>query len=123
MGLPTSESASAGAQAADGAPTPVPPLTEGQPRAMTVTPEQREYLDALTAVGVRPSDELLALSIGSYVCQARAAKQSDQEVWAFVVPLVRSDVGTDEMGTRAPSRAQVDEATADYIRIATERLC
>ena len=64
----------------------------GTGRAMTVTTQQRGYLDALAAAGVRPSDDLMALSIGSYVCQARAAKQSDQAVWDFVLPLVRSDV-------------------------------
>ena len=60
--------------------------------ALIVTGQQRAYLDALKAAGVKPSSDLLALSIGSYVCQARAAKQSDQAVWDFVVPLVRSDV-------------------------------
>ena len=44
------------------------------------------------AAGVKPSSDLLALTIGSYVCQARAAKQSDQAVWDFVLPLVRNDV-------------------------------
>ena len=61
---------------------------------MTVTAQQRAYLDALAAAGVTPSSDLLALSIGSYVCQARAARQNDQAVWDFVVPLVRSDVRT-----------------------------
>ena len=91
-----------------------------------MTGQQRAYLDALAAAGVRPSDDLLALSIGSYVCQARAAKQSDQAVWDFVLPLVRSDVRTqpvDARRTATPSAAEVNAATADYIRIATERLC
>ena len=35
--------------------------------------------------GVTPSSDLSALSIGSYVCQARAARQADQAVWDFVV--------------------------------------
>jgi hypothetical protein len=72
---------------------------------------------------VKPSSDLLALSIGSYVCQARAAKQSDQEVWDLVVPLVRSDVRTTHMSAMAPDTDEVDSATADYIRIATDKLC
>ena len=41
---------------------------------------------------MKPSSDLLALSIGSYVCQAHAARQSDQAVWDFVLPMVRNDV-------------------------------
>lgn len=74
-----------------------------------------------------PSSDLSALSIGSYVCQARAAKQTDQAVWDFVAPLVRNDVSdsddTDGARAQAPSAGDIDSATADYIRIATERLC
>jgi len=94
-----------------------------QPDDLTVTPQQREYLDALEASGVRPSTDLMALSIGSYVCQARAAKQSDQAVWDVVVPLVRGDVRTTLLSSSAPSADEVDTATADYIRIATDKLC
>jgi hypothetical protein len=57
------------------------------------------------------------------MCQARAAKQSDQGVWDFVVPLVRSDVRNTHMSAMAPTADEVNSATADYIRIATERLC
>ena len=69
-------------------------------------------------------DDLIALSIGSYVCQSRAAKQSDAAVWDFIVPLVRSDVrDIDNLSSTAPSAAEVDAVTANYIRIATDRLC
>jgi hypothetical protein len=94
VGLPVSESAAA------------PEQPENDTSAMVVTDQQRGYLDALNAAGVKPSSELMALRIGSYVCQARAAKQSDQAVWDVVVPLVRGA-----------------SATADYIRIATDKLC
>ncbi len=67
-----------------------------------MTGQQRAYLDALKAAGVKPSSDLLALSIGSYVCQARAAKQSDQAVWDYVMPLVRSDVRNTHMNVVAP---------------------
>jgi uncharacterized protein DUF732 len=93
------------------------------PGTLTVTTRQRAYLDALKATGVRPSSDLLALSIGSYVCQARAAKQSDQAVRDYVTPLVRSDVRNTEMNAVAPPPSVVDAATADYIRTASERLC
>ncbi len=88
-----------------------------------MTAQQRGYLDALTSAGVKPSSNLMALSIGSYVCQAHAAKQNDQAVWDFVLPLVRSDVRDARLSSMAPSAADVNSATADYIRIATERLC
>ena len=121
MGVPTSESASSQGEAGDG--LPGAPQPGGESDAMVVTPQQRAYLDALKAAGIKPSSDLLALSIGSYVCQARAAKQSDQAVWDFVLPLVRSDVRDNRLSAMAPSAGEVNSATADYIRIATERLC
>lgn len=95
----------------------------GQKASLAVTGQQRGYLDALKAAGVHPSSELVALSIGSYVCQARAARQNDQAVRAFVLPLVRSDVGAVHPGDAAPLTADVDAATASYIRIASDHLC
>ena len=121
IGQPTSETATAHGQSGAAPPGPHPP--DNHSNALIVTPNQRAYLDALTAAGIRPSSELLALSIGSYVCQARAAKQTDEAVWDYVVPLVRSDVRDDDFAAMAPSTAEVNAATADYIRIATERLC
>lgn len=102
---------------------PQSPAWGSQPNSLTVTAQQRAYLEALRAAGVRPSTDLLALSIGSYVCQARAAKQSDQAVRDYVTPLVRSDVRDTEMTAVAPPPSEVDAVTANYIRIATERLC
>lgn len=118
--MPASETAPAHGQAGT-APGPVQP--DGPDHGFVATDQQRGYLDALTAAGVKPSSELLALSIGSYVCQARSAKQNDQEVWDFVLPLVRSDVRDTGVSAMAPSPGDVNAATADYIRIATERLC
>jgi hypothetical protein len=40
-----------------------------------------------------------------------------------VVPLVRSDVRNTHMSAMAPATDEVDSATADYIRIATDKLC
>jgi hypothetical protein len=120
IGLPTSETATAHGESS----TPPGPIQAGgQSNALVVTAQQREYLHALTIAGVKPSSDLAALSIGSYVCQARAAKQNDQAVWDFVLPLVRSDVRDGRLSSIAPSSADVDSATSDYIRIATERLC
>jgi hypothetical protein len=121
VGMPTSETESAHGQ--PGAQSPGPPQPNGGSNAFTLTGQQRAYLDALKAAGVKPSSDLLALSIGSYVCQARAAKQSDQGVWDFVVPLVRSDVRNSHMSSMAPAADEVNSATADYIRIATDKLC
>lgn len=109
---------------ADGAAAAPPGDGGTQSGGLDVTPQQRAYLDALVAEGVHASSDLLALSIGAYVCQARAAGQADQAVWDFVVPLVRTDV-TESHPAAAPvaTGSQVDAVTANYIRIATERLC
>jgi hypothetical protein len=90
---------------------------------LVISRQQRAFLDALNAGGLHPSSELLALSIGSYVCQARAAGQSPQAVWDFVHPLVSTDVHNAHVGPVAPSVADVDAATQSYIRTATSRLC
>ena len=112
-----------------------------------LTPAQRDYLGALAAAGIHPSSELRALSIGAYVCQARAAGQSDQTVWISVAPMVCSDVidaspaqsGPTATATAAAAAAaesavpQTSTASAaamddnsvvsNVIRIATGRLC
>ena len=123
IGMPTTESAPA--HGTSNAAPPGPPSAGGQSNALVVTDRQRGYLDALAAAGVQPSSDLLALSIGSYVCQARAAKHGDREVWDSVYPLVRSDVedAADRVSSMAPSAPDLDAVTSDYIRIATERLC
>lgn len=121
--VPTSDASRAGA----GDPTvgdsqmPLENMS-GPPHAFTLTNQQRGYLDAIAASHAAPSSELAALSIGSYVCQARAARGNDQAVWDLVMPLVRSDITTADDGA-SPSKTEVDAATADYIRVATERLC
>jgi hypothetical protein len=110
------------------------PLSPGQPDPASVGPpgsvnvvvtaDQRAYLDALVAAGVHRSSDLVALSIGSYVCQARAAGQSDQGVWDFVFPLVRGDVhDMNPAATVTAAAPQARAATTQYIRIATDRLC
>jgi hypothetical protein len=121
IGMPTSETETAHGDA--GAAPPGPEPAGGQSNALVVTAQQRQYLDALTTAGVKPSSNLAALSIGSYVCQARAAMQNEHDVWEFVLPLVRSDAHVDGLSSLAPSAADVNSATAEYIRIATERLC
>jgi Protein of unknown function (DUF732) len=120
VGLPTSETAPAHGQSGALTAGPVQPNGSSQ---LIVTGQQRAYLDALKAAGVKPSSDLIALSIGSYVCQARAAKRSEQGVWDFVMPLVRSDVRSTRMSSMAPSTDDVNSVTADYIRIATDKLC
>jgi hypothetical protein len=101
-----------------------PPVARrGEEPGLVVTPAQRAFLDALGKAGVKPSSELSALSIGSYVCQARAARQDDQAVWDFVLPMVRGDVRDSYAKSMSPPAGQVSSATADYIRIATDTLC
>jgi uncharacterized protein DUF732 len=128
IGMPPSESA-AGTSAQSFAEPPAP--DPGKEPKMVVTPAQQSFLDALGAAGIKPSSELSALSIGSYVCQARAANQSDQVVWDFVLPMVRGDVrdanaapnASPNVQAAAPPAGQVNSATADYIRIAAATLC
>lgn len=121
IGMPPSESAVAGSgtpmfgQSSAPATTKVPNLV--------VTPAQQAYLDALTAAGVHPSGELAALSIGSHVCQARAANKSAQQVWDFVLPMVRGDVRDSRAQSVVPPTGQINSVTADYIHIATDKLC
>lgn len=119
IGMPPSETAAPGA---GGPRFGLPPQPGAEPD-LVVTPPQRSFLDALNEVGVEPSSELSALSIGSYVCQARAANQSDQVVWDFVLPMVRGDVRDSYAKPVTPPAGQVNAATADYIRIATQTLC
>ncbi len=122
VGMPTSETKLAQGQPEAQQPGPPQP-NGGDSNALIVTGQQRAYLDGLKAAGVKPSTDLLALSIGSYVCQGRAAKQSDQVVWDLVVPLVRNDVRNNRMSSMAPAADEVNSTTADYIRIATDKLC
>jgi hypothetical protein len=117
MGLPASESTSLGSALSSMGQPP------GDEPALVVTPHQRVYLDALSGAGVTPSSDLVALSIGSYVCQARAANQTDQAVWDFVLPMVRGDVRDSHSTVAPPPAGEVNSVTADYIRIATDKLC
>jgi type IV pilus biogenesis protein CpaD/CtpE len=103
--------------------SPTPPGVQARQGKLVISGAQRAYLDALTAAGVHPSTDLLALSIGSYICQARAAQQSPQAVWDYVRPLVNSDMRHDEVNAMAPRDTEVDAVTNNYIRIASERLC
>ena len=104
---------------------PGPGDSRATSNALVVSPHQQSYLDALHAAGVTPASDLSALSIGSYVCQARAARQDDEAVWEFVAPLVRNDLSDldGDDGAQTPSAGDLHSVTADYIRIATDRLC
>jgi hypothetical protein len=121
IGMPPSETTASGGSAQPFAEPPA--LEPGEKPELVVTPSQRSFLDALTEAGLNPSSELSALNIGSCVCQARAARQSDQEVWDFVLPMVRGDVRDSYGESTAPPAGQVNSETADYIRIATDTLC
>ncbi|MBU3705269.1 MAG: hypothetical protein FGM50_01120 [Mycobacterium sp.] len=123
VALPTEQAAEQTRGFGDG--LDVPGGTDSQvPNApLELTAAQRGYLDALGAAGVRPTNELRALSIGSYICQARAAGQSEQAVWDHVAPMVRSDVADARVSAQTTPGMQADAAVATYIRIAGQRLC
>lgn len=89
----------------------------------SLTPGQRTYLDGLLAAGVHPSNDLRALSIGAYVCQARAAGQSDQAVRDAVAPMVRSDLADSTAATPAAGYLNVEDTIGQYIGVAQQRLC
>jgi Protein of unknown function (DUF732) len=112
VALPNDRSSSSSAGAGDPA-TTAPGSAGTASSKLVVTGRQRAYLDALDGAGVQRSSDLMALQIGSYVCQARAAGQSSQGVWDFVRPLVAGD----------GHNPDVNAATQNYIRVATERLC
>jgi len=121
VALPSEQSAQADGDAFNVDSSPIADGLFGQP---DLTPAQRGYLDALLAADVRPSNDLRALSIGAYVCQARAAGQSDQAVWESVAPMVRSDVAASS-GLQAADTAypEFDKTVAHYIAAATQKLC
>jgi hypothetical protein len=121
--LVTTAAAPAGEPAAHATDTPLSPDSEMQAAKLDVTPTQRAFLDALSAAGVHPSSELQALSIGSSVCQVHAAGQSDQAVWDYIAPMVRSDVADGQQSAAPRMTSDLQSITADYIRIATQRLC
>ena len=82
------------------------------------------YLDALRRGRRQPVERPAgAVESARTYARRRAAKQTDQAVWDFVFPLVRSDVRRPDSSGMAPTSVDVNGATADYIRIATERLC
>ena len=96
--------------------------------ALRLTEPQRGFLDDLAAAGIRPSSDLRALSIGSYICQARAARQSDTSVREYVAPMIRSDVADSRAAApqtpgAEPGGVQFEAAVTEYIRSATKRLC
>jgi type IV pilus biogenesis protein CpaD/CtpE len=104
----------------------VPPSADGIAGSghLDLTAAQHAYLDALLAAGIHPSSELRALSIGSYVCQARAAGQTEQAVWEYVAPMVRSDVPDSQAATpQSPAAVPADAAIGGYIRLASQLLC
>ena len=104
--------------------TAAAPDPGSQSAKLELTSIQRGYLDALVEAGIDPPTQLRSLSIGSYVCQARAAGQSPEAVREYVAPMVRSDIADANAST--PQSATVIDADAaidGYIRIAGQRLC
>lgn len=114
---------------AAGVDLPISPGADRQSGSPDLTPAQRDYLMALESAGIHPSNDLRALSIGAYVCQARAAGQSDQTVWDSVAPMVRSDVieaSAASQRSRSPQASavtNVDSLVGNVIHIATQELC
>lgn len=123
VALPSQQAAQQTPGFSDGVDVAGAPDTLSKTAPLALTPAQRGYLDALAAEGVRPANELRALSIGSYVCQARAAGQSEQAVRDYVAPMVRSDVADSKVSTTAPGGVPADIAISAYIRVASQRLC
>lgn len=122
VALPSEHTADFG-EHTDGVNVAASPDTAAKSAQLELTEAQRGYLKALSGAGVHPSSELRALSIGSYVCQARAAGQSDQAVWDYVAPMVRSDVADSHASSQSSPGVQSDAAVTTYVRIATAHLC
>lgn len=107
---------------AEGVDMPVSPDGGRQAGSPELTAAQHDYLAALASADIHPTNELRALSIGAYVCQARAAGQSDQAVWDSVAPMVRSDVIEASAGSRQ-TPTNIDTLVGNVITIATQKLC
>jgi hypothetical protein len=108
----------------EGVDMPVSPGAGRPVGSPELTPAQHDYLDTLVAAGIHPTSDLRALSIGAYVCQARAAGQSDQTVWDSVAPMVRSDVIEVSAGSpQTPAVTNVDTVVGNVIHIAIQKLC
>lgn len=125
VALPADDASSGAVNSAAADVSQAPGRADAVSGKLTLSVQQRAYLNALPAAGVDPSDDLMALRIGSYICQAKSAGQSDQAIWDFVQPLVASDVEDADVviSPVGPTEAQIDAATHRYIRIATEQLC
>ena len=109
---------------ADGADLPLSAEADRQAGKPDLTPAQRDYLGALASAGIHSSNDLRALSIGAYVCGARAAGQGYQTVWDSVAPMVRSDVIEVSAGSpQSPAVTNVDTIVGNFIQIATQKLC
>lgn len=79
-----------------------------------------EFLAALRAEGVEPTDEAGAVSIADYICSAQAQGGSTEEIKVFVTALV----GSEGAGAGVEMTEEEAAAAADgYITAATDTYC
>ncbi len=79
-----------------------------------------EFLTALRAEGVEPSDDAGAISIADYICSAQAQGGSPSEVKTFVTALV----GSESVTSGGEITEEQAAATADtYIAVAGDTYC
>ncbi|MGI9207031.1 MAG: DUF732 domain-containing protein [Rhodococcus sp. (in: high G+C Gram-positive bacteria)] len=115
----TSSTTASGDESAPPAATPAP--GGGAPGgAPAPTAEGEEFLAALRAEGVEPSDEAGAISIADYICSAQAQGGSPSEVKTFVTALV----GSESVTSGGEITEEQAAATADtYIAVAGDTYC
>lgn len=100
------------------------PPAAGEPApgggAAAPSAEGDEFLAALRAEGVEPSDEAAALSIADYICSAQSQGGTPSEVKTFVTALV----GSESVTSGGEITEEQAAATADtYIAVAGDTYC
>ncbi|MGL4305895.1 MAG: DUF732 domain-containing protein [Mycobacteriaceae bacterium] len=98
-------------------PSALPPDYPG-PTAQPRTDKDLKFLDSLKAAGIQYSGTGdLALNTGTYICQAKAAGQNDEQIKIFVLPMVASEAA----GTGATINAE--DVSNKYIQVASANYC
>lgn len=117
----TADEPTASSPAADGEQS-APPAAAPAPGGGAAAPNAKgeEFLAALRAEGVEPSDDAGALSIADYICSAQTQGGSPSEVKTFVTALV----GSESVTSGGDITEEQAAATADtYIAVAGDTYC
>lgn len=118
----TADETTGSSTAADGEQSAPPAAAEPAPGGGAAAPNAKgeEFLAALRAEGVEPSDDAGAISIADYICSAQTQGGSPSEVKTFVTALV----GSESVTSGGEITEEQAAATADtYIAVAGDTYC